>query len=248
MKSIAILLDGGFVRRRLYSLQDNQHASADDILAMCDKVLSDDEDLFRIYYYDCPPYAGKAGNPLLKTTVDFNQTPTSRRMTSLLDSIAHKAHVACRRGQLSFNGWGFNPAISDDLLESTQSSLSDDRSMLQVRIDLPLERLANRGLLDLTRIPDNADRALSLVISKLIRPEMDQKRVDIKIGLDVAWLASRQIVDRIALVTADTDFIPAMKFARREGVQVVLVTLGSRVSADLVEHADEVRETAVGKG
>ncbi|MDT5157346.1 MAG: hypothetical protein QOH51_1703 [Acidobacteriota bacterium] len=47
-----------------------------------------------------------------------------------------------------------------------------------------------------------------------------------KIGLDVAWLASKSIVEKIILVMADSDLIPAMKFARREGVQVVLVTMG----------------------
>lgn len=66
-----------------------------------------------------------------------------------------------------------------------------------------------------------------------------------KIGLDVAWLASKSIVDRIILVTADSDFVPAMKFARREGVQVVLVTMGHRmVKHDLLVHADEVRSVA----
>jgi uncharacterized LabA/DUF88 family protein len=58
-------------------------------------------------------------------------------------------------------------------------------------------------------------------------PDLKQKGVDMKIGLDVAWLASKGIADRIILVTADSDFIPAMKFARREGVQVVLVTMGA---------------------
>lgn len=57
-------------------------------------------------------------------------------------------------------------------------------------------------------------------------PDLKQKQVDIKIGLDVAWLSSKGIVERIVLVTADSDFIPAMKFARREGVQIVLVTMG----------------------
>lgn len=45
------------------------------------------------------------------------------------------------------------------------------------------------------------------------QPDLKQKHVDIKIGLDVAWLASKGIVDRIILVTADSDFVPAMKFA-----------------------------------
>lgn len=76
-------------------------------------------------------------------------------------------------------------------------------------------------------------------------PDLKQKRVDMKIGLDVAWLASRQIVDRIILVTADSDFVPAMKFGRREGVQVILVTMSHPlVKHDLLVHADELRSVA----
>lgn len=64
-----------------------------------------------------------------------------------------------------------------------------------------------------------------------------------KVGLDVAWLSSKRIVDRIVLAAGDSDFVPAMKFARREGVQVVPVPLGHRyLRRDLREHADEVRE------
>ncbi|MEB3102917.1 NYN domain-containing protein [Ferviditalea candida] len=42
---------------------------------------------------------------------------------------------------------------------------------------------------------------------------------------NVAWLSSRNTVDKIILVTGDTDLVPAMKFARREGVQVVIVNI-----------------------
>lgn len=74
------------------------------------------------------------------------------------------------------------------------------------------------------------------------QPDLKQKHVDMKIGLDVAWLSSKNIVDRIVLVTADSDFIPAMKFARREGVQVVLVTMGhTLVKRELKVHADQLR-------
>lgn len=60
-----------------------------------------------------------------------------------------------------------------------------------------------------------------------------------KIGLDVAWLSSKGIVERIILVIADRDFIPAMEFVRREGVQVVLVTMGhALVKRELKVHAD----------
>ncbi len=76
-------------------------------------------------------------------------------------------------------------------------------------------------------------------------PDLKQKGVDMKIGLDVAWLASNSIVERIVLVTSDSDFIPAMKFARREGVQIVLVTMGHyRIKRELKVHADQVRDVS----
>jgi uncharacterized LabA/DUF88 family protein len=76
-----------------------------------------------------------------------------------------------------------------------------------------------------------------------LRPDFKQKSVDIKIGLDVAWLSSRRIVDRMVLVTGDTDFVPAMKHARREGVQVVIMEFpGHHLSRVLREHSDEHRE------
>lgn len=80
------------------------------------------------------------------------------------------------------------------------------------------------------------------LIADDVVPDLKQKGVDMKIGLDVAWLASKKIVDRIVLVTADSDIVPAMKFARREGIQVVLVTLGHlRIKHEVKEHADELR-------
>jgi len=58
--------------------------------------------------------------------------------------------------------------------------------------------------------------------------------------------SSKRIVDRIILVICDSDFIPAMKFARREGVQIVLVTMGHKqISRELEEHSDEVREVSI---
>lgn len=80
------------------------------------------------------------------------------------------------------------------------------------------------------------------VVKEDFKPDMKQKRVDMKVGLDVAWLSSKKIVDRIILVTGDSDFVPAMKFARREGVQVILVPMGqSMLKHDLKAHADEIR-------
>ncbi|MEP7224437.1 MAG: NYN domain-containing protein [Actinomycetota bacterium] len=74
---------------------------------------------------------------------------------------------------------------------------------------------------------------------------MGQKGVDLRIGLDVALLSLRRIVDTIVLATGDSDFIPALKFARREGLRVYLDTMGAPVRPELVEHADFVLNSSL---
>ncbi len=76
--------------------------------------------------------------------------------------------------------------------------------------------------------------------AKDVQINLNQKEVDIKIGLDIAWLASKKIVDKIVLVTGDSDFVPAMKFARREGLMVYLAHLGHNIKAVLKEHCDGI--------
>jgi len=75
-----------------------------------------------------------------------------------------------------------------------------------------------------------------------LEPNIRQKGVDMRIGLDIAGLTLKKHAQVIVLVTADSDFVPAMKFARREGAQLVLVTLGHGIRDGLREHADVVIE------
>ena len=76
-----------------------------------------------------------------------------------------------------------------------------------------------------------------------MEPNIRQKGVDMRIGLDIASLTLKKHVEVIVLVTADSDFVPAMKFARREGAQLILVTLGHGIRDGLREHADIVIDT-----
>jgi len=74
----------------------------------------------------------------------------------------------------------------------------------------------------------------------------EQKGVDMRIGIDVATLAFNRSVDRIIVATNDTDLIPALKVARRCGIQVVIAQIGSfNPHHDLVEDADFRRHCAV---
>ncbi len=74
-----------------------------------------------------------------------------------------------------------------------------------------------------------------------IVPKIQQKGVDMRIGLDIASLALKRLVSTVVLVTGDSDLVPAMKFARREGLRVFLDTLSSaQVRPELKIHADRV--------
>jgi uncharacterized LabA/DUF88 family protein len=70
--------------------------------------------------------------------------------------------------------------------------------------------------------------------------DLSQKGVDMRVGLDIARLALQEKVRVIVVVTGDSDFVPAFKFARREGVRIVLEPLQHNVRRELKAHADIV--------
>lgn len=88
---------------------------------------------------------------------------------------------------------------------------------------------------------DAATGTLKLQVSDL-KPVIRQKGVDMRIGMDIAALTLKKHVQIIALVTADSDFVPAMKFARREGAQVYLFTLAHGTKDEMVANSDLVIE------
>lgn len=68
-----------------------------------------------------------------------------------------------------------------------------------------------------------------------------QKGVDMKIGVDIASLAYKKQVDQIILIAGDSDFVPAAKLARREGIDFVLDPMWSDIRPDLYEHIDGLK-------
>jgi uncharacterized LabA/DUF88 family protein len=70
-----------------------------------------------------------------------------------------------------------------------------------------------------------------------------QKAVDMKIGLDIASLCLKKLVGQIVLISGDSDFVPAAKLARREGIDFILDSMGMKVRDDLHEHIDGFKST-----
>lgn len=200
MKKTAVLLDLGFVLRKLRDVL-GRYPTAIEIHEFARRSIAADEELFRIYCYHCPPYDGIETHPITRTAINFAGTPIHRAMTQFIKNLKLTDNVAFRSGEMSFDGWLIKKQAARDIIRTRRPLKPDD-----------------------------------------FAPDLNQKGIDVKIGLDVAWLASKSIVERIILVAADSDFIPAMKFARRKGVQVVLVTLGhAQTKRELKEHADELR-------
>lgn len=80
--------------------------------------------------------------------------------------------------------------------------------------------------------------------------DIKQKGVDMKIGLDVATLANKHQVEKIILITADSDFIPAVKHARKEGVIVQLDSMRipeTQIKKGLLEHIDILSSVFINK-
>lgn len=73
-----------------------------------------------------------------------------------------------------------------------------------------------------------------------LAPNLEQKGVDLRIGLDIARLSLQRLVEVLVVVTGDSDMVPAFKFARREGIRVYLSFMGAPVKRDLKAHVDQI--------
>lgn len=201
----AILLDGGFVTKKLYE-RNKRAATAEDVEGECERIkgLSHvaDYELLRIYYYDAPPSDETVTYPVSGNRLNLANTTRFREAQSLYDRLIMKPNVALRMGEtrLSPHKWKIKPRIAREL------------------------RAQPRALTDSDFVLD-----------------IGQKGVDIRIGMDMARLALKELVRAVVVVTADADFIPAFSFVRREGVKVILDTMGhSRSRVELKAHADIV--------
>ena len=201
-EKVAILLDGGFVKKKLYK-QTGHFATVREVTDLCHDIMAHDYvktgKLFRVYYYDAPPFEGSSQNPISGVSLNFSATPQAAQNRSLIDSLELQPNFAVRRGSIIQSGWKLGHAALRSLAQATRPVTYND-----------------------------------------LVPDMTQKGVDIKIGLDLAWIALKRVVDVIVLVTGDSDFVAVMKFARKEGLKVILNPMGHPVRRELKAHADLV--------
>lgn len=133
-----------------------------------------------------------------------------------------------------------------DFADSKAHAISTQQHQTVSRLPFVAMRygeLSDRGW----KVPERLLRAQKNAVNVTIQtsdlvPNVQQKGVDMRIGLDIAALTIKRQVDVIVLVTGDSDLVPAMKLARREGAQVILITLGQTLKESMYDHADVVIE------
>lgn len=208
----AVLIDGGYFIKRFRRIEPHNSYDAGRAAELAHRWAmahlkspgGEKRDLYRIFFYDCPPLMKRMHNPISQKCVDFSRSPEAIFRLALHDKLRQMRKVALRLGHLTeFSSWTASAGILDDLLKGRKRF--------------------------------NDLRADDLY------PNVRQKGVDMRIGIDISSLALKKQVRQIVLMAGDADFVPAAKLARREGVDVVLDPMWSAIPKGLIEHIDGMR-------
>lgn len=246
IRRVAILIDGGFFLKRLPKIVgEDRRDSAEKVagiinlmcrnhiryLTRCQKGQWQDH-VYRIFFYDAVPYDGKAHHPFENKSVDFSKTATATFRSGLFDRLRKQRKVALRLGKVTREGDWSPPAEKVRRVLATRDWLGA----------IDLTGLDEGGTVTLTKAQVEQARSLQKKWAEIKNEDvmlgLRQKGVDMRIGLDIASLTLKRQADTIILVSGDSDFVPAAKLARREGVEFILDPLWQSVNDDLFEHID----------
>jgi uncharacterized LabA/DUF88 family protein len=247
---IAILIDGGFFLKRLPRLVgaaqcDTPEKVVNCIRKMCRthiKKLTESEEkrwqklVYRIFFYDAQPYDGKAHHPIKNCQIDFGKSDLAQNRLALFDLLRKERQLALRLGKVTReHDWAIDPALTKKLLRTRQAlsplAKLETAPKENGETHLLLTGEECKNLQELHEFWQRLD-------SQNIRLGLRQKGVDMRIGIDISSLTLKKLVDTIILVSGDSDFVPAAKLARREGVEFILDPLWQNINTDLFEHID----------
>ena len=141
----AILIDGGFFVKRFRAIEPQNAYDAKRAAELAWRWalahLKQEKgkvrcDLYRIFFYDCPPVEKKMQNPISRRSTDFSKSKEAIFRRELHATLRHKRKVALRLGHLSDAvTWSIKPNPLDDLLKhkKTLDDLREDDVYLNVR-------------------------------------------------------------------------------------------------------------------
>lgn len=221
----AILIDGSFFLKRYKYYKKNIDSNFDfsknnvqDIVKDLYSIslvsmYKDRKDihsyLYRIFYYDCFPYKEKEHNPKTNKSIDFSKTDEYIFRNELFNELRKNRKVALRLGELKKQySWTIKPSKIESIIRDIRNKKENFK-------------------LNYDDIKED-DFILNL----------KQTGIDMKIAVDISSLSYKKLVDKIVLISGDSDFVPASKIARREGIDFILNPMGNHIDVSLEEHID----------
>ena len=119
MEKVAFIVDGGFFIKK-YKAKYTKFPTADDVEKYILKIFTyiqknhhDPIEIYRIFYYDCPPLHNledSTGKPVSMSNNDFQKLSKSfqskyKVISRFHDEMKRKNFFALRMGQLKLQGW-----------------------------------------------------------------------------------------------------------------------------------------------
>lgn len=251
-QQIAILIDGGFFLKRIRQLLapeaiDSPAKIARTVRKLCFTHVMRlkggnarfwQQHLYRAFFYDATPYAGKAHHPIANQSIDFAKTELAQQREAIFESLRKERKVALRLGKVNReHGWMPSTDFSKDILKTPQQ-------LAPLQAIEPLLTQTAQGDLTVTFTPEQAQALVrahhfwTSLRTEDVTLGLRQKGVDMRIAIDIASLTLKKQAQTIVLVSGDSDFVPAAKLARREGMEFILDPLWQNINADLFEHID----------
>lgn len=210
---VAIFVDGGFYRRRAQAVFGSMTAEerAEELESYCHRHLH---------------FNKKKENPKILYRIFYYDCPPMDK----------KVYHPFLKRQVDFS--------KTDLFSWSNSFLDElkKKRKFALRLGKLADAQAHYSLKDkVLRALCNGSKRYEELTEDDFSINVEQKGVDMKIGLDIASLAYKKQVDQIILISGDSDFVPAAKLARREGIDFILDPLGATIKPDLFEHIDGLR-------
>lgn len=161
----AILVDGAFYRRRAYAAFGNKSPKdrADELINYCWRHLKwhgePANELYRLFYYDCPPIATQVYHPFLKKAIDLSKSDVYKWSNDFYGELKKRRKVALRMGEISEVSarYDIKPRVLSKLMrgEITIESLVEndfifqaDQKGVDMKIGLDIASLAYKKQVD----------------------------------------------------------------------------------------------------
>jgi uncharacterized LabA/DUF88 family protein len=255
VRRIAILIDGAFFLKRLPKIKPELNSTpsrvAEAARLLCKNHVQNLireprntkssrwlDHVYRLFYYDAHPFDQIAHNPISNQQIQFGKTPEAKFRNDLFSELRKKRKFALRLGKVNKeDGWHLKNA---DIT----------KKVLKVRDWIPwMEAFIEKSERN-ESIPPLSEPEIAVFRKQVeffrnldpgdVRLSLKQKGVDMRIGVDITSIALKKQADTMILVTGDSDFVPAAKVARREGVEFLIDPLWQSINDDLHEHVDGV--------